>query len=106
MDVALIQDTIRSLQEGKGGDSYLLEVGEGGPSLHLRVTFGRENDRRFLASIGEIRGCLQYGLTKMQAFQRVCALALRIIADDDSRSRFLPEYSSLDDLSQISFYPE
>ena len=56
----------------------------------LRVETDREDDGRWLAEVPELPGALAYGVTEVEARQKVEALALRILADchaDDRRRR-------------------
>ncbi len=45
------------------------------------VVFDREQDGRWIAEIPELPGVLAYGKSKKEAFARVEALALRVLAD-------------------------
>jgi len=58
-----------------GGEVLALE------KMKLTVELDREEDGRFIAEVLELPGVLVYAHTAEQAFARVQALALRVLAD-------------------------
>lgn len=57
----------------------------GTPQLHFCIETEREEDRRWIAEIGEIPGVLSYGESEKQAKAKAHALALRVNADKVER---------------------
>ncbi len=49
--------------------------------LKLRVDFEREAPGRWIADVIDLPGVMGYGTTKADAFRKVQALALEVIAD-------------------------
>jgi len=47
----------------------------------LRIEIEKEEDGRWIAEIPSLPGALSYGATKIEATQKIEALALRILAD-------------------------
>ncbi|HEY9853418.1 MAG TPA: type II toxin-antitoxin system HicB family antitoxin [Leptolyngbyaceae cyanobacterium] len=56
-------------------------------STHFTIETEQEDDGRWIAEILEIPGVLVYGLTQKEAIANVQALALRVIAEEDLRSK-------------------
>jgi predicted RNase H-like HicB family nuclease len=50
-------------------------------SYHLKITFDREEDGRWIAQVKSLPGVLAYGNTKAEAAQKTRVLALRVLAD-------------------------
>jgi predicted RNase H-like HicB family nuclease len=50
-------------------------------SVIFKVELEREDDGRWLAEVVELPGVLAYGANEDEAFARVQALALRVVAD-------------------------
>ena len=59
------------------------------------VEFERETDGRWIAEISKLPGVLAYGETKVQAKQKVYALALRVLADKAEHGRIPISVSKL-----------
>ena len=51
------------------------------------VEFDREDDGRWIAEISKLPGVMAYGLTKKEALRKVCAIALRTLADGIERGK-------------------
>lgn len=56
-------------------------------STHFTIETEQEDDGRWIAEILEIPGVLVYGLTQKEAIANVQALALRVIVEEDLRSK-------------------
>jgi predicted RNase H-like HicB family nuclease len=50
--------------------------------VNLTVTFDRETDGRFIASVNELPGVHVYGATEDDALAKVQALALSVLSDE------------------------
>lgn len=59
------------------------------------VEFDREDDGRWIAEIPNLPGVMAYGSTKQEALQRVCAVALRTLADGIEHGNTLRSVSRL-----------
>ena len=55
------------------------------------IEFDQETDGRWIAEIPLIPGALSYGSSKEEAFRKVEALALRILADRIEHGEAVPE---------------
>ena len=55
------------------------------------IEFDREEDGRWIAEIPALPGVLVYGATKDEAFRKVEALALRVLADRVENGDDVPE---------------
>lgn len=47
----------------------------------LKVELEKENDGRWIAAVPELPGVMQYGATQDEAFRKVRALALHVLAE-------------------------
>ena len=65
-------------------------------SVIFKVELEREDDGRWLAEVVELPGVLAYGASEDEAFARVQALALRVVADrlehDEAGREYLDIY--------------
>lgn len=59
--------------------------------MTLHVELDREEDRRWIAEIPTLPGCLVYASSRAEALTEVEALALRILADRLEHGEALPE---------------
>ena len=64
--------------------------------MNFGVEFEQEEDGRWIAEIPEIPGALAYGVTPMQAGERVKALALRVIAERMETEAAIPCINSIE----------
>jgi predicted RNase H-like HicB family nuclease len=61
----------------------------------LTVDSEQEDDGRWLAEVPELPGVLAYGRTQQEAFAKVQALALRVLADRLEHQEAEPELLSV-----------
>ncbi|HMS56642.1 MAG TPA: type II toxin-antitoxin system HicB family antitoxin [Fimbriimonadaceae bacterium] len=54
------------------------------------VQFEQEVDGRWIAEVDQLPGVLSYGGSRSEAFARVQALALRVVADRIEHGEYLP----------------
>ena len=54
------------------------------------LEFEQETDGRWIAEIPELSGVMAYGTTRMQAGEKVKALALRVLADKMESENAMP----------------
>jgi predicted RNase H-like HicB family nuclease len=66
--------------------------------MDFSIEFEQETDGRWIAEIPEIPGVLAYGETRMQAGEKVKALALRVLADK------MELESSMPGINRIAFF--
>jgi predicted RNase H-like HicB family nuclease len=59
------------------------------------IEFEQEPDGRWIAEISELPGVLAYGPTRIQAGEKVKALALRVLADRMESESCLPAINSI-----------
>lgn len=59
------------------------------------IEFDREEDDRWIAEVRELPGVMAYGPTRQAAFCKVCAIALRTLADKAEEGRKLSSLSRL-----------
>ncbi|MDR1857276.1 MAG: type II toxin-antitoxin system HicB family antitoxin [Desulfovibrio sp.] len=64
--------------------------------MKLALEFEQEADGRWIAEILEFLGVLAYGTTKIQAGERVKALALRVIAERIEMESSFPPIDHID----------
>ena len=57
----------------------------------LTVTFDREADGRWIASVAELSGVHAYGPTRDEAARAALVLALRVLADEVEHGERAPE---------------
>jgi predicted RNase H-like HicB family nuclease len=53
----------------------------------MRIEFEREDDGRWIGEIPDLLGVMAYGNTRQEAYDRVTALAFRVLADRISTAR-------------------
>ena len=58
------------------------------------VDLEQEADGRWIAEVTELPGCLVYGATRDEAFSRVVALALHVLADRIEHGEATPDVIS------------
>ena len=76
------RDMMASAGEPTAGQSASASAQPDGKNrLDLRVEFGREEDGRWIAEVVDLPGVLVYGSSQENAFARVKALALHVIAE-------------------------
>jgi predicted RNase H-like HicB family nuclease len=63
--------------------------------MDFLIEFEQESDGRWIAEISELPGVMAYGETRMQAGERVKALALRVLADRMENENCLPAINSI-----------
>ena len=59
--------------------------------MPFRVELEKEDDGRWIADVPALPGCLAYGDTREDAFARVVALALHVIAERIEHGEAAPE---------------
>lgn len=59
--------------------------------MQLRIDIEQEADGRWLAEVASLPGVLAYGVTQTDAFARVQALALRVLAERLEHGEAVPE---------------
>jgi predicted RNase H-like HicB family nuclease len=64
-------------------------------NMNLNVEFDHEDDGRWIAEIPTLPGVLAYGQTQEEAFSRVKALALRVMADRLEHGEEVPELGEI-----------
>jgi predicted RNase H-like HicB family nuclease len=67
--------------------------------MQFRIDIEQETDGRWLAEIEALPGVLAYGVTRTDAFAKVQALALRVLAERLDHGEAVPE------LLNVSFQP-
>jgi predicted RNase H-like HicB family nuclease len=67
--------------------------------MQFRIDIEQETDGRWLAEIEALPGVLAYGVTRTDAFAKVQALALRVLAERLDQGEAVPE------LLNVSFQP-
>ena len=63
--------------------------------MSLRVEVYRDDDDRWIGEVPDLPGSFVYGATRREAFDRVRALALRVIADRLERGATVPDLAEL-----------
>jgi len=63
--------------------------------MKYSVEFEREEDGRWIAEVPDLPGVMVYGATREEAFCKVEALALRVLADRIEQGEFPPGSLSL-----------
>ena len=53
----------------------------------MKIEFEKETDGRWIAEIPKLPGVMAYGKTRQEAQRKVCAIALRTLADTVERGR-------------------
>lgn len=68
----------------------------------LAVEFDREEDGRWIAEVPKLPGVLAYGNTKQAALRKVCAIALRTLADNVEQGHAITSISHLFDYEEVA----
>ena len=61
----------------------------------MRIEIDIETDGRWIAEIEELPGVMAYGNTRLEAIQKVEALALRVMADRLEHGEKIPELTDV-----------
>lgn len=61
----------------------------------MKIEIEREDDGRWIAEIPDLPGVMCYGASKEEAFTRVEALALRVLADRLDNGEEIPDLAKL-----------
>jgi len=61
--------------------------------MTLQIELEQETDGRWIAEVPTLPGVLTYGVTRTDAFAKVQALALRVLAERLEHGEAVPEFS-------------